>query len=130
MIWSLIVGGILGWLASLITGRDVPGGVIGNIIAGIIGSWIGGKLLGSFGPVIGGYAIIPALIGCDYFNLHRKLLIASNAKMNVRTVYICKQSFLYVMLVLYNQEVSALKTFTVNFHQEDNAKATTVHKLN
>ena len=46
MIWSLIVGGILGWLASL-----------------IIGSWIGGKLLGSFGPVIGGYAIIPALIG-------------------------------------------------------------------
>ena len=33
------------------------------------------------------------------------------------------------MLVLYNQEVSALKTFTVNFHQEDNAKATTVHKL-
>lgn len=63
MIWSLIVGGILGWLASLITGRDVPGGVIGNIIAGIIGSWIGGKLLGNFGPVIGGYAIIPALIG-------------------------------------------------------------------
>lgn len=63
MIWSLIVGGILGWLASLITGKDVPYGVIGNIIAGIIGSWIGSKLLGSFGPVIGGYAIIPALIG-------------------------------------------------------------------
>ncbi len=62
MIWSLIVGGILGWLASLITGKDVPGGVIGNIIAGIIGSWVGSKLLGSFGPVIGGYAIIPALI--------------------------------------------------------------------
>ena len=32
MIWSLIVGGILGWLASLITGKDVPGGVIGIII--------------------------------------------------------------------------------------------------
>ncbi|MGQ0518978.1 GlsB/YeaQ/YmgE family stress response membrane protein [Bacillus sp. D-CC] len=42
-------------------GTSLP--VIGNIIAGIIGSWIGGKLLGSFGPVIGGYAIIPALIG-------------------------------------------------------------------
>ncbi|WP_459502994.1 GlsB/YeaQ/YmgE family stress response membrane protein [Bacillus sp. C1] len=62
-IWSLIVGGILGWLASLIIGRDVPGGVIGNIIAGIIGSWIGTALLGKFGPVIGGFAIIPALIG-------------------------------------------------------------------
>ncbi|MGR5985470.1 GlsB/YeaQ/YmgE family stress response membrane protein [Bacillus cytotoxicus] len=62
-IWSLIVGGILGWLASLITGKDVPGGVIGNIVAGIIGSWVGTALLGRFGPVIGGFAIIPALIG-------------------------------------------------------------------
>ncbi|MBY0597631.1 MULTISPECIES: GlsB/YeaQ/YmgE family stress response membrane protein [Bacillales] len=62
-IWSLIVGGILGWLASLIVGKDIPGGVIGNIIAGIIGSWLGTSLLGTFGPVIGGYAIIPALIG-------------------------------------------------------------------
>ncbi|HEK9099030.1 GlsB/YeaQ/YmgE family stress response membrane protein [Bacillus pfraonensis] len=62
-IWSLIVGGILGWLASLIVGKDIPGGVIGNIIAGIIGSWLGTWLLGTFGPVIGGYAIIPALIG-------------------------------------------------------------------
>ncbi|EEL87450.1 GlsB/YeaQ/YmgE family stress response membrane protein [Bacillus cereus] len=63
MIWYLIVGGILGWFASLITGKDVPGGVIGNIIAGIIGSWLGSLLLGKFGPVIGGFAIIPALIG-------------------------------------------------------------------
>ncbi|EOW9527354.1 GlsB/YeaQ/YmgE family stress response membrane protein [Bacillus cytotoxicus] len=62
-IWSLIVGGILGWLASLITGRDVPGGIIGNIVAGIIGSWVGTAILGRFGPVIGGFAIIPALIG-------------------------------------------------------------------
>ncbi|WP_242220515.1 GlsB/YeaQ/YmgE family stress response membrane protein [Bacillus cereus group sp. BfR-BA-01380] len=62
-LWSLIIGGILGWFASLIIGRDVPGGVIGNIIAGIIGSWIGTKLLGTFGPVIGGFSIVPALIG-------------------------------------------------------------------
>lgn len=62
-IWSLIVGGILGWFASLLTGKDVPGGVIGNIIAGIIGSWVGTVLFGKFGPIIGGFAIIPALIG-------------------------------------------------------------------
>ncbi|QKY68335.1 GlsB/YeaQ/YmgE family stress response membrane protein [Lentibacillus sp. CBA3610] len=62
-IWSLIVGGILGWLASLIVGKDVPGGIIGNIVAGIIGAWIGSGLFGEFGPVIGGFAIIPALIG-------------------------------------------------------------------
>lgn len=59
----LIVGGIIGWLASLITGRDVPGGIIGNIIAGFVGAWLGGLILGDWGPVIGGFAIIPAIIG-------------------------------------------------------------------
>ncbi|AEB29511.1 hypothetical protein CAR_c08170 [Carnobacterium sp. 17-4] len=62
-IWSLIVGGILGAIAGMIVGKDVPGGIIGNIIVGFIGSWIGSSLLSNFGPVIGGFAIIPALIG-------------------------------------------------------------------
>lgn len=63
LIWALIIGGIIGWLAGLIVGRDVPGGIIGNIIAGIIGAWLGTALLGSWGPSLGGFAIIPALIG-------------------------------------------------------------------
>jgi uncharacterized membrane protein YeaQ/YmgE (transglycosylase-associated protein family) len=63
LLWSLIIGGIIGWLAGLILGRDIPGGVIGNIIAGFIGAWLGSLLLGSWGPVIGGFYIIPALIG-------------------------------------------------------------------
>lgn len=62
-IWALIIGGIIGWLAGLILGRDVPGGVIGNIIAGFIGAWLGSFLLGNWGPVIGGFYFIPALIG-------------------------------------------------------------------
>ena len=62
-IWSLIVGGVLGAVAGMILGKDVPGGIIGNIIVGFIGSWIGTSLLSDFGPVIGGFAIIPALIG-------------------------------------------------------------------
>lgn len=62
-IWSLIVGGILGWIGSLIVGKDLPAGVFGNIIAGIIGAWIGSAILGNWGPELGGYSIIPALIG-------------------------------------------------------------------
>ena len=62
-IWMLIIGGLIGWLAQVIIGRNFPGGIIGNIIAGIIGAWIGGKLFGSFGPVVGGFSIIPAIIG-------------------------------------------------------------------
>ncbi|RDW21287.1 GlsB/YeaQ/YmgE family stress response membrane protein [Oceanobacillus arenosus] len=62
-LWSLIIGGILGWIGSLIAGKDIPGGIIGNIIAGFIGAWIGSSLLGNWGPEIGGFYIIPALIG-------------------------------------------------------------------
>lgn len=62
-LWSLIVGGLIGWLAGLIMGRDIPGGVIGNIIAGFIGSWLGESLLPAFGPVVQGFAIVPSLLG-------------------------------------------------------------------
>lgn len=60
---TLIVGGIIGWLAGLIVGKDIPLGIIGNIIIGIIGSWLGSALFGSWGPEIGGFFIIPAIIG-------------------------------------------------------------------
>ncbi|BAL61675.1 GlsB/YeaQ/YmgE family stress response membrane protein [Melissococcus plutonius] len=62
-IWSLIVGGILGAIAGAIVGRDVPGGIVGNIIVGFLGSWVGTKLLGNMGMVIGGFPIISAFIG-------------------------------------------------------------------
>ncbi|MBT2618532.1 GlsB/YeaQ/YmgE family stress response membrane protein [Peribacillus sp. YIM B13472] len=62
-IWALIIGGIIGWIASLIAGRDIPGGIIGNIIAGFIGAWLGSLILGSWGPEVGGFFIIPAIIG-------------------------------------------------------------------
>ncbi|GIO44868.1 membrane protein [Paenibacillus apis] len=62
-LWSLIIGGIIGWLAGLIMGRDIPGGVIGNIIAGFIGAWLGSLILGNWGPVIGDFYFVPALIG-------------------------------------------------------------------
>ncbi|MFC3883499.1 GlsB/YeaQ/YmgE family stress response membrane protein [Bacillus songklensis] len=62
-IWSLIIGGIIGWVASLLTGRDIPGGIIGNIIAGFIGAWLGTAILGDFGPEVGGFELIPAIIG-------------------------------------------------------------------
>lgn len=51
IIW-LIVGGIVGWLASLIMRRDAQQGILLNIIVGIIGAFIGGWLGGMLG--IGG----------------------------------------------------------------------------
>lgn len=51
---ALIVGGVAGWLASIVMGRDASMGVIWNIVVGIIGSLIGnfvGSYLGFGGSI-------------------------------------------------------------------------------
>jgi uncharacterized membrane protein YeaQ/YmgE (transglycosylase-associated protein family) len=44
IIW-IVVGGILGWLASLIMRTDAQQGLLLNIVVGIIGALLGGWLL-------------------------------------------------------------------------------------
>ena len=52
---ALIVGGVAGWLASLVMNRDASMGLFWNIVVGIVGSLIGnmfvGPLLGVSGSV-------------------------------------------------------------------------------
>ena len=48
IIW-LIVGGIVGWLASLIMRRDAQQGIILNNVVGIVGAFLGGWLGGVLG---------------------------------------------------------------------------------
>lgn len=79
-LWMLIIGGVIGWLAQVIIGRNFPGGIIGNIIAGIVGAWLGGKLFGSFGPVIGGFSIIPAIIGAIILVFAFSLIMGSRRR--------------------------------------------------
>lgn len=43
ILW-LIVGGIIGWLASLIMRTDAQQGIFLNIVVGIIGAFIGGLI--------------------------------------------------------------------------------------
>jgi uncharacterized membrane protein YeaQ/YmgE (transglycosylase-associated protein family) len=50
----IIVGGILGWLASIIMRTDAQQGILLNIVVGIIGAILGGLLLG---PLLGGGSI-------------------------------------------------------------------------
>ncbi|HEY5722086.1 MAG TPA: GlsB/YeaQ/YmgE family stress response membrane protein [Allosphingosinicella sp.] len=54
--WILIivVGGILGWLASIVMRTDAQQGILLNIVVGIVGALLGGFLLA---PLIGGAPI-------------------------------------------------------------------------
>ena len=47
MTWLIIivVGGILGWLASIVMRTDAQQGIVMNVVVGIIGAILGGLLL-------------------------------------------------------------------------------------
>ncbi|MNJ59775.1 Transglycosylase associated protein [compost metagenome] len=61
-------------------GKDIPGGVFGNIIAGFVGAWLGSMILGNWGPVIGNFYIFPALIGAIVLVFIVSLLMGSRRK--------------------------------------------------
>ena len=49
IIW-LIVGGLIGWVASMIMRTDAQQGILLNVIVGIVGAFIGGWLIS---PLLG-----------------------------------------------------------------------------
>ncbi len=53
IVW-LIVGGVIGWLASVLMRSDGQQGLLMNVVVGVVGAFIGGFLIG---PLIGGGTI-------------------------------------------------------------------------
>ena len=49
IIW-LLVGGILGWIASKLMNTDAQQGIILNVVVGIVGAFLGGMLIS---PLVG-----------------------------------------------------------------------------
>ena len=69
-IWFIIMGGVIGWLASMVMKRDGSMGTFANIIVGIVGSFIGNSVLSSVlgGGTIGAWppdwsGVLGALVG-------------------------------------------------------------------
>jgi uncharacterized membrane protein YeaQ/YmgE (transglycosylase-associated protein family) len=60
---TLVIAGLVGWLAYQIVPGRLPFGWVGAVLAGLLGSWLGGLLLDDFGPGIAGIELVPALIG-------------------------------------------------------------------
>lgn len=58
-IWTLVVGGIVGWLASMLMKTNKQMGIVANVIVGVIGSSLGFFIAGVLG--FGAYGLIAQL---------------------------------------------------------------------
>lgn len=63
----LLIAAIVGFVGDALVPGSIPGGWVGAIIAGLVGSAVGGYLCGLFrlplGPEVGAFAIIPSIVG-------------------------------------------------------------------
>lgn len=63
----LVLGGIAGWLASLMMGTDASQGIMLNVIVGVVGAFVGGMLFNAFGSTgVSGfniYSLVVATLG-------------------------------------------------------------------
>ena len=59
LLWFLLIGLIAGWLAGKIM-KGSGYGLIGDLVIGILGALIGGRVLGWLG--VGGYGLIGSLL--------------------------------------------------------------------
>lgn len=83
---------LLGWIGALIvtiiivaiverlSKTNLPYGWLGNIVAGLIGGFLGQILLGQFGPFIFGVYLIPTFIGSFLFIIAMKFILGQLGK--------------------------------------------------
>lgn len=64
IVW-LVVGGVVGWLASLVMRTDAQQGILLNIVVGIVGAFIGGLLFsgGSINQGLSVFSFVVSLLG-------------------------------------------------------------------
>ena len=81
IITMIIVGGVAGWLASMVMARDASMGILMNIVVGIVGGFLGGLLLGSVIPGDGWvHYLITAFIGAVVLLLIANLIQRGRAR--------------------------------------------------
>lgn len=63
----LLVAAIVGFIGDALVPGRLPGGWVGAILAGLVGSAVGGYVFNAMnvpvGPMVGGLAIIPSILG-------------------------------------------------------------------
>lgn len=59
----LVVAAVCAWIASAIVPGSVPGGFLTAMVLGVVGAWLGTRLIGQFGPTLAGVPLLPAILG-------------------------------------------------------------------
>lgn len=80
IILYIIFGALVGWIASIIMGRNAEQGALGNIIVGILGAFIGSFLVRAFGGAgVTGFnlssflvALLGAIVLLFIYNMFRR----------------------------------------------------------
>jgi uncharacterized membrane protein YeaQ/YmgE (transglycosylase-associated protein family) len=80
IILYIIFGALVGWIASIIMGRNAEQGAIGNIVVGILGAFIGGWIMQAVGSTgVNGFnlrsflvALLGAVLLLFIFNMFRR----------------------------------------------------------
>lgn len=76
----ILFGGLVGWIASMVMGTDAQQGIVLNVIVGIVGSVIGGWLVGYFGGA-----------GVSGFNLYSFLVSVLGAVVLIAVVKLLRR---------------------------------------
>ena len=67
----IILGGLAGWIGSMVMGTDASQGIVLNIIVGIVGALVGGAAFHFFGGAgvtgFNFYSLLVAIIGSVIF---------------------------------------------------------------
>ena len=63
-IFFLIIAAGCAWIAEAMVPGVIPGGFFTSAVFGVIGAWVGGHMMGSVGPSLGGISLIPCILGC------------------------------------------------------------------
>ena len=74
----LVVAVIIGVIAEAVIGAKIGPGLVGTVIVGLIGAWIGSALV-RIGPVVGGIYVISANLGAIVIVLLLKVITPRRA---------------------------------------------------
>lgn len=61
ILW-IVIGGLAGWIASMIMKRDASMGALANVVVGIIGAIIGGFLVSLFGYSVNTFSVVGLVV--------------------------------------------------------------------